>query len=289
MGGNCLSKNVCVALATFLRKSTTEFLNICSSEISDDGIEVLVHSLNSHQLQQLYLVDNPLITTRGWKLIASLLKSANSNIERIYIKRNTIDNDAVAALTSALVNNRSLTTLDIDNESLTAEGSNYVHKLLCNTSSVNATFLSNHTLGWLGSTADIPNETIAPLLRLNRRDDEEEIATIKMLQCHDDFDMQSFFEWELKVLPLVIGWFEKASAYEMPEDFEPNIESRKLSTIYQFARGMPVLYVETCLRKELEDVKEEQLVLEELRMLTQPNRIALEERKKNIVDRLGRL
>ena len=65
---------------------------------------------------------------------------------------------------------------------------------------------------------------------------------------------------------LLISWLERASAYQMPRGFEPNIEDRKLSTIYQFVRGMPVLYVETHLGKELEDIKvaESQLEGEEL-------------------------
>ena len=50
---------------------------------------------------------------------------------------------------------------------------------------------------------------------------------------------------------------------EMPEDFEPNIGERKLSTIYQFVRDMPVLYIDTRLRKELEDIKSEESKLEE--------------------------
>ena len=75
--------------------------------------------------------------------------------------------------------------------------------------------------------------------------------------------MLPFFEWEFKVLPLVLNWLERASEYQMPEGFEPNIEGRKLSTIYQFVRGMPVLYVETRLRKELEDIKSEESQIEE--------------------------
>ena len=75
--------------------------------------------------------------------------------------------------------------------------------------------------------------------------------------------MLPFFEWESKVLHLVLSWLERASAYEMPRGFEPNIDERKLSTIYQFVRGMPVLYVETRLRKELEDIKAEQSQMEE--------------------------
>ena len=62
---------------------------------------------------------------------------------------------------------------------------------------------------------------------------------------------------------MVLDWLETASAYEMPHGFEPHIERRKLSCIYQFVRGMPVLYVETRLRKELEDIKSEESQMEE--------------------------
>ena len=75
--------------------------------------------------------------------------------------------------------------------------------------------------------------------------------------------MLPFFEWEFKVLPIAVNWLERASGYQMPRGFEPNIERRKLSTIYQFVRGMPVLYVETRLRKELEDIKAEESQMEE--------------------------
>ena len=40
---------------------------------------------------------------------------------------------------------------------------------------------------------------------------------IKILLSHNDFDMQPFFKWEFKVLPLVIKWFERAaSSVTMP-------------------------------------------------------------------------
>ena len=116
---------------------------------------------------------------------------------------------------------------------------------------------------------------------MNERNDKEEVAAIKILQSHDDFDMLPFFEWEFKVLHLVLSWLERASDFEMPDDFEPNIEERKLSTIYQFVRGMPLLYVETRLRKELEDIKEELPRLDHRKML-------LLERQRSIMERLGR-
>ena len=120
---------------------------------------------------------------------------------------------------------------------------------------------------------------------MNRRDDKKEVATIKILQTHDDFDMQPFFEWEFKVLPMVIDWLERASGFEMPPNFEPNIDGRKLSTVYQFVRGLPLVYVESRLRKELEDIKAEESQMEE--DFIQRKKM-LQERKAIIMKRLAR-
>ena len=102
--------------------------------------------------------------------------------------------------------------------------------------------------------------------------------------------MQPFFEWEFKFLPLVINWLERASECEMPRGFEPNIDRRKLSTIYQFVRGMPVLYVETRLRKELADIKVAESQLEEEELQEEEfmqRKQQLQERKESIMKRLG--
>jgi len=48
-------------------------------------------------------------------------------------------------------------------------------------------------------------EGMNPLLTLNCRVDKKDIAMIKILQHHNDFDMTAFFEWEFKVLPLMPG------------------------------------------------------------------------------------
>ena len=175
-----------------------------------------------------------------------------------------------------------------DNTSITAVGWQAFSKLLCDTTSINATFLSNHTLYHLGGIRDDARGVILPLLALNYRDDKKEVATIKILQNHNDFDMLPFFEWEFKVLPLVLSWFERASVFEMPRGFEPNIEKRKLSTIYQFVRGMPLLYVETRLRKELEDIKAKKKQMEEEQLKLHRELQLLQERSTSIMRRLGK-
>ena len=230
---------------------------------------------------------------------------------------NNIDNTAMAAFARFLSKNHTLRHLrmlgrsqiypedrDGPYQKLDVVCQDAFSKLLCDTSSVTSTYLSNHTLENFGRMAGIRLEILESLLWLNGRGDKTEVATIKILQNHDDFDMQPFFEWEFKVLPLVLGWLERASKYEMPaigapwpsgkwdadgvlvvsSHFEPNIERRKLSTTYQFVRGMPLLYVEARLRKELEDIK-----VEESQMdgdLTK-RKEWLRERKISIMRKLG--
>ena len=260
---NHLRKNGCVALATLLRCSATELqhLDISRNNIGDEGIEALVHALtNCSNLKELHLSNNPSITTKGWQSFAAILESPNSNLEDLYISHNNVDDQAKAAFVKALTNNCRLKEFHLP--PLSEDCLWAFSNLLCDTSNVNATFLSNHTLYYLGNEVNA-NDIIRPLLDLNEGDDKKEVAMIKILQHHRDFEMQPFFEWEFKVLPIILGWLERASVCDMPEGFEPNIEERKLSTIYQFVRGMPVLYVETRLRKELEDIKSEESQMEE--------------------------
>ena len=163
-----------------------------------------------------------MISTRGWQSLATILEAPNSHLEELYIYHNNVDDQAAIAFVGALTNNHTLCSLDLDeNPSITTIGWQSFSKTLCNTSTVNSTFLSNHTLNYLGANA-ITNETIEPLLELNARDDKKEVAVIKILQSHSDFDMLPFFEWEFKVLPLVLSWLDRASSYEMPAGFGPN-------------------------------------------------------------------
>ena len=54
--------------------------------------------------------------------------------------------------------------------------------------------------------------------------------------------MQPLFEWDLKVLPYVVDWFERAAAYEI--ECEAVNRKRKLAAIYQFVRGIPELAID---------------------------------------------
>ena len=225
---------------------------------------------------------------KGWKSLASLLEAPNCTLEALFVSDNNLDDETAVAFASALANNQTLRTLNLYDNSISTKGWQSFSELLCNTLSVNATFLSNHTLYYISMYANGNADTFngAPYLQLNRRNNKKEIAIIKILQHHSSFDMMPFFEWEFKVLPLMINWFDKASTITS-YNFQPDIRPRKLSSIYQFVRGMPVLYVEARLRKELEDIKAMESQMEEEFRERKRALEVLQDRKKSIMERLG--
>ena len=288
MVDNTLSVNGCKAVATLLRNSVTQLqhLDLADNEINDEGIEALVPALkNCNHLGTLRLSRNRSITTKGWKQLATILEVPNSNLKTVFILGNNIDDEALAVFAKALVGNQLLKTLSLGSGVggtpilIEGEARRAFSKLVCDTSSINSTFQSNHTFNYLGYISH--TNPLHPLLELNENEDMKEVAMIKILQHHNDFDMTPFFEWEFKVLPLMINWFERALAIPMPVSFGRRISRGKLSSIYQFVRGMPLLYVEALLRKELEEIKEELPKLDQRKLM-------LEERRKSIIDRLGR-
>ena len=81
---------------------------------------------------------------------------------------------------------------------------------------------------------------LTSLLTLNRGGDKRCVAMKKILRCHRHFDMQPFFEWDLKVLPIAIDWFDRARF--VYDNNEAGIGNHKLGAIYQFIRAMPEVF-----------------------------------------------
>ena len=81
---------------------------------------------------------------------------------------------------------------------------------------------------------------VRALLALNSREDKKQVAIKKILKHHRHFDMQPFFEWDLKVLPIAVNWFERARSIDRND--EARIGKHKLGAIYQFIRAMPDVF-----------------------------------------------
>ena len=229
-----------MALVALLRvTSDLHTLDLCNNSIYDEGVEALVGALTNNNLCELVLSTNRSITARGYKSLATLLESKDCCLKKLYLNHNIIRDEGAGILVNALVSNRKLATLDLYNNGITTEGYSSFAKVLCDTSSIDKTFLSNHALEDLGGAPNIPAD-VASSLALNRGGDKRQVAIKKILKHHQHFDMQPFFEWDLKVLPLVIKCFERADSIGFNEAVRNN--KQKLETIYQFVRAMPEVF-----------------------------------------------
>ena len=248
-----IGTNECSVLSTLLRWTTTKLrtLNLHGNSINDEELEVLVDALaNINTLGELNLPWNQTITIKGWKVVSTLLEMPGSKLEALHIHHNNIGDEGGLIFVKALAKNTTLQTLSVHSNGITREGWAPFSKLLCDTSSVNKTFMSNHTLTSFGSRSLTNVTDSQSLLALNRIVDKQHVAITKILQNHSHFDMQPFFEWDFKVLPIMVEWFTKASTFCTIE-YEEKIKKMRLSAVYDFIREFPMLYVEARTREEI--------------------------------------
>ena len=235
-----------------------------TNRISNVGCEALVTSLlndANYILQTLDLQGNNIGTT-GCEAITKLLRDPNCNLETIILSNNAIDDVGATAITSSLSNNKHLKKLYLTNNPMNEIVQDLFLDLLCDTTSINATYHSNHTLDMIKLQNGIGGEELYGnrpsynritwlLYKLNKGRNKSLVAIKKIIGYHPKIDMSPLYNLDLadddknlKALPYVINWFDRAR--EAVEDYdEIKVERRKLASIYQFVGDMPLLFVPT--------------------------------------------
>jgi len=190
----------------------------------------------------------------GYQAIAALLEDPTCNLEELYLKASAFmspfQGERLGYFATAMTKNRTLRTLDLGDNSINAAGWTLFSDVLCDTSSINNTYNSNHTLMQLVTADEVPSyqnrDTLPPQIQrwlvLNQMNDKKNVASIKILQhSRHNITMHPFFEWELKCLPIAVNWFDAGPGYfRNPPVIRKEIETSKLQAIYEFVRGMPV-------------------------------------------------
>ena len=204
-------------------------------------------------LKKLILFENR-IGNAGCNALATLLEHTKTNLQYLDLDTNQIGNEGATAIANSLANNTKLQTLDLQRNPFDQSVVDIFCTVLCDTSSVNNTYRSNHTLNKLVLSNEQEEQEVDhldTLLAMNEETNTCHVAIEKILKHHPDIDLGPLFEWDaegeqtLKALPFVIGWFgraEGAVAGDIDgEDY--NVEQRQLSAIFQFAKAMPLLFV----------------------------------------------
>jgi hypothetical protein len=251
--------------------SNLKEVTLYQCNITDQKLLSIVEALRGQSsLERLYLNRNR-IGNDGCQALATLLSHPNSNVQEIQLSDNNIDNEGAIAICNSLINNTKLKKIFLSDNPIDRNVKDVFYNLLCDTTSINSIFSSNHTLwGLYFSFNDGSNSVrheLSQVQTINQGKCNKRHIAMKKILKYNILNMEPLYDWDsedeysLKALPFVINWFERARKAVRPPrtrverlmEFHPrkdnpgrryNIDERKLSAIYQFARDMPLMFVD---------------------------------------------
>jgi len=199
-------------------------LNQCGG-VTSDGWASLSDAIKNNPalpLEGLHL-SNSALRGEAAISIASILID-NKSLKELTLGGNwELQDEVLIELSNALANNKSLTMLYLGGIHITTErrikedesaGVKALSRILCNCSTIDATFRSNHTLQIVSihvvndhyRSAVLPTP-LADMLQLNTNDNKFEVSRQKILRCHfDGYETQEFVNMDLELLPYALAW-----------------------------------------------------------------------------------
>ena len=276
-----LNDDAAAALADALKgcKSLTD-LSLWDDDLSGyrEQIPILIRGIEQSRSIQKLVIDGDRLGESVLNSLSAMLQSCClASLSLGYI---ALGDDVAVALADALKGNKSLKHLLFlfNPDDLTRVGWSAFSELLCDTSSVNNTHASNHTLqevGYFGLWSNHPQD-VKQLLALNGLPDKH-AAIQKILKYHPDFDVETFLgdKSKRKLLPLVMSWFERVARQQAESERSKSarfrgiflaelvsteeIQKRQLSTMCKVVRSMPLEAIDGYRRfsagKELQEPK----------------------------------
>ena len=165
---------------------------------------------------------------QGWGALASILRNPRSALEDLdFAFSESFNNDALALVADSLRYNNKLKEMNLEWSGWDEDDLHELHRVtdctplsavLCDGTSIEATFNSNHSLERLteDSWSEILLRNLAPdllkSLHLNRNLGPVEAARRKIINIHFsgcNFSMDPFIDMDTRVLPQVIAWMAK--------------------------------------------------------------------------------
>jgi hypothetical protein len=258
-----------VCLNMLLNSSTLEDINLSKTNVDDEGALLLARLLgNGGTLRSLDVRECDSITISGWRAIASVLPSLT--LEKLSLgglgcvgtmltehadrREITADDDLIMSFANALTRNTSLTFLNLD-FNVSVLGANALAKALCDKSSIDNTFASNHTLEYVIARSwyvwELPSMNSSCT-------NKSVVARDKILKYHfTDVDncVHIFGPMEVTVLPTALSWIGRGQL--------------GFPLMYNFLRSMPWL-IESA-EPAIDGLKPAEPIIEELTPLIVSN------------------
>jgi len=208
-------------------------LELQGNAIGSDSMNNLVWTIQRccPDLEELNLQDTN-IGHRSCDPLASLLRNPSSRLSSLDLWSCSMDDDCAVILADALRHNKSLQFMSLGRNNFTAKGRKAFSTLLCNKSSIEERFSSNHTLECLGSNDEL---SVHHLLALNLSDDKRAMAMNKVVKFHLS---ELLVIMGVKLLPNImttLGAKQKDSCHE-------SCRLDLLSAMFSIVRNTPALF-----------------------------------------------
>lgn len=220
-------------------KCNLEVLATGGNTIDDEVTTTLAASLTQNcSLKSLDLGHCSLITLSGWTEISTAFSNPGCTLESLSLRHSHIGEDVATILANSLGNNATLNILNIEGNLLIIDAAwNKIAVLLCNGSSIESTYGSNHKLT---SLLAINHHHILPqyltqYLKLNENNKHGN-GSQKFIRCHlsGRFSMGPFVEMNVELLVHLLASLGKVDPGNDRFSGENNLISQ--SALFHFLR-----------------------------------------------------
>jgi len=246
----------------FASNNKVENLILNNNDIGDEGCAALGRGFgNNSSPLELDMISNSSITTIGWQSLSSIVRGPHSGLQEINLAGNdSFDDDATIAWVKALEESRN-TRLRVfwlgGHDYVTSRGWKAITNLVCNKTSIDTVYDSNHTLTNISNNmgvreemmkCDVPEDCYRILRRCMDLSSNfgaltKESAKRKIIELYfmeGEANMKDLLDLDLIVLPHMIAsiGFKKA-----PSGYCYNLDMARgrQSLLYQLFRAWPLL------------------------------------------------
>jgi len=189
--------------------ASIKYIAITGEGINDDSVQAIVE-LSDYCPQLIYLeLSCSSIGDRGCKGLAALLENPRSNLKHLILNYNPFGDEGAQVLANAIADNKRLEQLAVDGcRAMSPRGWGAFFQVVCDPSSVSATYRSNHTLCkmWELFSPSIPPE-LRTALQGNEENNKIIAARKKILHfcMNGNFDVSQFMAIDAAVLPCLLA------------------------------------------------------------------------------------
>jgi len=215
------------------RDTPLEMLHLGRSNFGSDGLRAFleVFSPKPNVMPKILNLSNNNADVEWYIALSELMQNEHCSLEGLHIKDLHLDDDLVSHIVTSLKNNERLTNLDIAIKNTSDSVWDQISQLLCDKTSIAATYASNHTLLKFGESENEPFE-VETYLTMNEHPSKLSVARIKVINSHFayNFRLEPFRGMKPALLAGVLEFCEKAYTdhdefredtydYEYPEPY----------------------------------------------------------------------